>query len=129
MKKSNDRQMNPPRKLSRRESTRIGALWKLASDLDMTEREIICLQDGHTQKELAVMFGLSAGRISQIKAKAIRKMRHPFRVRLAIKLGLAGKLRLSSADIRRYDDDTPIDYAVDRFRVRKAPSLEQEEGA
>lgn len=105
-------------KLSRREAVRTGMLWKLAAELDMSKREIICLQGGHKRKELAAMFGLSEGRVSQIRAKAVRKMRHPFRVRLAIALGLAHKIGLSDDDIAHYRDDTPIDYAVERFRWR-----------
>lgn len=118
--------MKTAAKLSRREAVAIGALWKLAAKLDMSEREIICLQGDHRRKELAAMFELSEGRVSQIKAKAHRKMRHPFRVRLAIALGLAEKIGLSEDDIARYNDRTPVDYAVERFRCQEKPVEEDE---
>ena len=60
----------------------------------MAEREIICLQDDHILQELAAIFGLSRGRVSQIRAKAKRKMRHPRRREICIALGLQEKVEL-----------------------------------
>ena len=107
-------------KRSRREAIRVGRLWKLAADLDMSEREIVCLQEGYKPKDLAAVFGVSPGRVSQIRAKALRKMSHPFRVRLAIALGLADTIGLNKEELAHYSDDVPIDFAVSRFKASQA---------
>jgi DNA-binding CsgD family transcriptional regulator len=107
----------------------MGALWKIAAEMGMTEREIICLQDGHSRQELAIIFGLSSGRISQIKAKAIRKMMHPWRVRLAIELGLSRKLRLTAEKIKLYSVRS-LEDSVAAYRGQKGiPGGEDDEEA
>ncbi|MBX3735610.1 MAG: hypothetical protein KF715_02885 [Candidatus Didemnitutus sp.] len=110
--------------MSRRETIRIGALWKKAFELGMAEREILCLQDEHSRQALAEAFGVSPGRISQIKAKAIRKMIHPFRRRLAIELGIAQRIGLTNEQIEAYKD-RPIDPLPRDHHLRR--KLEQDD--
>lgn len=81
--------------MTRREAMRIGELWKALADSGMSEREIVVLQFNHNRDELAKMFGVGVARITQIRAKAKRKMRHPRRRELCIALGLAGQVGLN----------------------------------
>jgi len=87
-------------RMTRREAIAVGELWKQAAESGMSEREIITLQYDHSRDELAKMFQLSVGRVSQIRAKAKRKMRHPRRRKLCIALGLANKFGLELDDAK-----------------------------
>lgn len=57
------------------------------AELTFREREVLKLRYGigygcaHTLKEAARLFGVSANRIRQIQAKAIRKLQHPTRAK------------------------------------------------
>ena len=81
--------------MTRREQVRIGQLWKRAAESGMADREIITLQFAHRREELAKLFGVSPSRVSQIRSKAKRKMRHPVRRELCLALGLAEKVGLN----------------------------------
>lgn len=90
----------------------------MAAELGMSEREIICLQAGHSRPELAAMFGLSIARVGQIRAQAIRKMRHPWRAPLAIELGLADKIGLSAEQVKKYRNRS-LKEALASYRFHK----------
>ena len=61
-----------------------GGLKRALNSLTPREQKVLILlyglNDGNekTQKEVALMEGISPGRIHQIQAKALRKMRHPY---------------------------------------------------
>jgi len=78
--------------MTRRETIRAGELWKRVSDSGLSEREIIALQPGHTRAELSRMWGVCEGRVTQIRARAKRKMCHPLRRELCDALGLTEKV-------------------------------------
>lgn len=109
--------MTTPTAATRREAVRIGNLWKFAAAMEMSDREIICLQDQHTPKEIAAMFNLTTGRIYQIRGKAIRKMRSPMRIRLAVELGLADKIGLTEEQ-RQKVLATSLEDAIERYRYK-----------
>lgn len=64
---------------------------KALSTLNEREEKVIRLRFGFyndnslTQKEVAKILGISSGRVGQIEAKALRKLRHPSRSREIIK--------------------------------------------
>lgn len=75
------------------------------------------------------MFGLSSGRVSQIKAKAFRKMRHPWRIRLAIELGLSKKLGLTAENIETYSARS-LEDSITKYRWQKGiPTGKDDEDA
>ena len=112
---------------SRRESVRLGELWKQLAEMGMSEREIICLQDGMPNRELATMWGVGVGRIYQIRAKAIRKVTHPWRIRLAVELGLSEKIGLSPEEVKRHKQVSLNDALSSYWKFKQKPAEEDED--
>jgi len=63
--------------------------WKLIEESGISIREIVALQHvvgGFTLRELAELIGVTADRVAKIRDRALRRLRHPTRIGLAVKI-------------------------------------------
>ena len=76
-------------KLGNLDILKLGDEWKLIEESGFSTREIVALQHvmgGFTLRELAELIGVTADRVAKIRDRALRRLRHPTRIGLVVKI-------------------------------------------